>query len=594
MDLHPPLSRDEIASFADEMETAFQQAASGDRLHRLVCEIGGVRLGLELASHTLVEAIRPALADIEIAWDGNADVRLCVFDSKESGIPIPEFRRPMRSLIGWRGECASTGDCEAAVIFDHGHSGPFVVDPGAGRGVVALDDLRKLPYWALAAPFRAAIAMLLQPHGIQLVHGAAIGRPDGVIFLTGYGGTGKSTTSLSCHLRGLTVLGDDYVALKVPQAPGALPTVHRVFSTLKLHPHEARGAEGKPADQEKIVLFPFADETGPRCREAPCIGFWNARLATGEASWIEPRHPDEVARIATASTGLQIPGNDAAMASLISRCAEAAPTIQQLNLGSHREGVVDTIEAFLDGPLPNPPSAPIPVWQQPDALRPVTVIIPVYNGARFVAEALQNIQSQEYPADLEIIIVDDGSTDDLDAALRDVDVPHRLLRQSNRGPAAARNAGIGAATGEWIAFQDVDDLWPQGALRRLTQDLLLHPEVPVVHGKFTTLYWSPDRGTLSPGNPNTDAFPYKINAGIFRKYVFESIGLFDEILSYGEDTEWFIRLRSYDHSIMIPDIIVHRRRHDGNMTNDSAATQAGSMAAWRKIIALRMGRRRVQ
>ena len=586
MNFQPPLSPDEISAFGLEMEAAFQRAVAKERLYRMVCEIGGVRLGLDLASRALVEAFRPALADIEIDWDGDIDVQLCVFDSKASGVPIPEFRRPMQSLIGWKGECASTGDCETAIIFDHGHSGPFIIDPHAGQGVMALDDLRRLPYWALAAPFRGAIAMLLQPHGIQLVHGAAIGRPDGVIFLTGYGGTGKSTTSLSCLRRGLTVLGDDYVGLKVPATPGALPTVHRVFSSLKLHPHEARGATGVPADQEKIVLFPFSNGARPSCREAPCIGFWNARLASGEASWIEPRHPDEVARIAAASTGLQIPGNDAEMAALITRCAEAAPTIQQLNLGNDREGVVDTIEAFLDSPMLNPSSAAIPGWEKLGAFRPVTVIIPVFNGAGFIAEALRNVHSQGYAADLEIIV--------LDAALRDVEVPYRLLRQSNQGPAAARNAGIREAAGEWIAFQDVDDLWPPGSLRRLAQDLLLHPGARVIHGKFTNLYLSPDGGTSSPDNSPTDTFPYKINAGIYRKDVFESVGFFDETLKYGEDVEWFVRLRSHENSIMIPDVLVHRRRHDGNMTNDSAAKQAGSRAAWKKLAVQRMRGRFVQ
>jgi hypothetical protein len=604
---HPPLTRQEISTFEAEMEAAFECAVAKSDRHRMVCEIGDIRLGFEFAGGALIDAFRPGLVGTEIRGEGRVDVQLRVFDRTGSGVPIPAFRRPMRQLIGWRGECWSTEDSTARVFFDHGFGGPCIVDPETGSGTLAIDELQRVPSWARAAPFRSAIALLLQPHGIQLVHGAAIGRPDGVIFLTGYGGTGKSTTSLSCHLRGLTVLGDDYVALKAPNHPGALPAVHRVFSSLKVHPREARGASGAPADREKIVLFPFAERAGDADadgerdgdgdgdgagrRTAPCIGFWDARLAEGEVSWLDPRHPDDVARIAAASTGLQIPGDEANMAALIARCAEAAPTNQQLNLGSDRDGVVDTIEAFLDGAMPTLASAPRPAWEEPHALRPISVVIPVYNGAQFIGEAMRNAQEQDYPH-LEIIVVDDGSTDDLDAALRNINIPFRLLRQSNQGPAAARNAGIRAATGEWIAFQDVDDLWTPDALRRLARDLVLHPHARVVQCKCVTVKRGNPSEAWIRGSSPADLFPYKINAALYRKDVFDAIGGFDDTLRYGEDTEWFIRMKTREISIEIPDVLLYRRRHETNMTNDIEALEKGSREAWKKILMERIRMRR--
>ena len=594
MDAQPPLTRDEIADFAAAMAAAFEDAVANGSLHRMVCNIAGVRIGLDFANPDLAAAFRPALADIEIAWSSDVDLQLCVFDSTASGVAIPAFKRPMQSLIGGRGECVARCDAQSAVVFDFGNAGPYVIDPVAGRGVVALNDLRQLPYWALAAPFRGALAMLLQPRGIQFVHGAAIGRPDGVIFLTGHGGAGKSTTALTSHRRGLTVLGDDYVALKVPEVPGLLPSVHRVFSSIKLHAHEVPdAADAPPAGQDKVVLYPFAEQRGTLCREAPCIGFWSAGFGDGKLSSLEPRHPDEVARIAVSSTGLQMPGNDTTMAALVGRCAMATPSIQQLQLGSDRDGVVDTIEAFLDGSSPDLQSSPKPIWDTPNALRPVSVIIPVYNGASFIGEALQSIASQGYP-DLEIIVIDDGSTDDLDATLQQTDIAHRLIRQPNQGPAAARNAGIRAATGEWIAFLDVDDLWTQGALQQLASDLLLHSDVPVVHGKIATLHQQQTAMHWPPDHLVSHAFPYSIHAGLYRRAVFETIGGFDDSLRYGEDTEWFIRLKTTCRSITIPDIIVQWRLHDGNMTNDEAAFKAGSRAAWLKILARRLRSKRAE
>lgn len=585
--LQIPLTQDEVSSFAAAMDAAFGRALESQPLHRMVCEIGGVRLGLEFAGIALADACRPSLADIEIPWAGDVDVHVRVFDSTASGVPIPLFDRPARHLIGWRGECAAAHGCPQSIVFDHGNSGPFVFDPATRTATVSVDDVRKLPYWALAAPFRGAIAMLLRLYGIELVHGAAIGRRDGVILLTGYGGSGKSTTSLSCHRRGLTVLGDDYVAVKAPAANGQPPTVHRVYSSLKVHPHEAGASSGTPANQEKVVLFPFAAADGPVCREAPCIGFWSARLSGAQATSLEARHADEVARIAAASTALQIPGDDAERSARVTRFARATSTIQQLNLGSSREGVVDAIERFLSGATPTPAHAPVPVWEMPGALRPMSVIIPVYNGAHFIAEALRNVQSQGYP-DLEIIVVDDGSTDDLDAALRDSGVPHRLLRQANRGPAAARNAGIRAATGEWLAFLDADDLWTPGALRQLAQNLLLHHDASVIHGKIATLHRDPVGGAWVLVTSARDGFPFSIVAGIFKREVFDHVGGFDEELRYGEDFEWFARLQAGSSARMIPEVITHRRLHESNMTNDAAATEAGAREAWRRILTRRM------
>jgi hypothetical protein len=578
-----PLRADEVTAFCTALHSAFLQAVDRQPLHRLVCDIGGVRIGLDMAGTVLAEAVRPAFSGILVDDDLPVDVTLRVFDSKGSGVDIPTFPRPMQALIGWRGQCAAEPGVRPMVFFDHGSCAPFVVDTATSTGTVTIDDLTQLPYWMLAAPFRSELGVLLQPYGIQLVHGAAVGRPEGAVLLTGYGGSGKSTTALSCLRRGLTVLGDDYVAIKVPARRGTPATVHRVYSSLKLHPHEVDAPPAVKTAGEKIVLFPDSHTGDATIRSAPCLGFWSVGLAPVADTWCEPRHPEDVARIATASTGLQIPGDDQDAARIIRTCAEASLTTQHLWLGSDRAGVVDVIERYLGHPLLPSPTAATPVWKRPDALLPISVIVPVYNGTRFIAEALRNIASQGYDP-LEIIVVDDGSTDDLGEVLGTVDVPHRLVRQDNRGPAAARNRGIREATGAWIAFQDVDDLWPQGALLRLAQDLALHAAAPVVHGKIATIY---DRG---PGEPwgilaaYAETFPYSIHAGLYRRDVFDRVGMFDESLRYGEDMEWFLRLRTQEHSVMIPEVIVQRRRHDLNMTNDALALSVGSRDAWKKIL----------
>src|SRR5438045_3638350 len=108
----------------------------------------------------------------------------------------------------------------------------------------------------------------------------------------------------------------------------------------------------------------------------------------------------------------------------------------------------------------------------------VSVIMPVYNGERFLMEAIRDIQAQEC-APLEILVIDDGSTDDTAAILAQLGDPVRTVRQPNRGPSAARNRGIELARGEVIAFHDVDDLWAPGTLAALLDHLDAHPEIDI-------------------------------------------------------------------------------------------------------------------
>ena len=115
----------------------------------------------------------------------------------------------------------------------------------------------------------------------------------------------------------------------------------------------------------------------------------------------------------------------------------------------------------------------------------ISVVIPAWNCARYLRRALDSVLAQQYPDDrLDVIVVDDGSTDAspeivADYAARDGRV--RLLRQSNAGPAAARNRGIAAARGELIAFLDADDRWAPGKLAAQAARFAANPSLGLVH-----------------------------------------------------------------------------------------------------------------
>lgn len=113
----------------------------------------------------------------------------------------------------------------------------------------------------------------------------------------------------------------------------------------------------------------------------------------------------------------------------------------------------------------------------------ISVVIPVFNGARTIARALKSVLDQTHRAH-EIVVIDDGSTDETPAIVRAHGSPTRLIRQANAGPAAARNRGVEACSGEWIAFLDADDWYYPERLALHATLIREHPDVDFVIGNF--------------------------------------------------------------------------------------------------------------
>jgi glycosyltransferase involved in cell wall biosynthesis len=222
----------------------------------------------------------------------------------------------------------------------------------------------------------------------------------------------------------------------------------------------------------------------------------------------------------------------------------------------------------------------------------VSCIIPVYNSERFIAAAVESILGQTHRP-IEVIVVDDGSTDGTPAVLEQFSGLLRVIAQSNAGHAAARNAGIRASAGEYIAFLDADDLWHPDKLVRQTRRLAEHPELGVTFSHLLNFSGNPPPlGSNLPPATAGSVPGYTSVTMLARRTLFDTIGLFDEMLRHGNDRDWLLRAAEQGVQVdLLPDILVYRRLHDANR---SAVLGGSSRAEYLRIIKASLDRRRAQ
>jgi len=220
----------------------------------------------------------------------------------------------------------------------------------------------------------------------------------------------------------------------------------------------------------------------------------------------------------------------------------------------------------------------------------VSVIVPVFNGAKFLAAALDSIAAQDHRP-IEVIAVDDGSTDatpQILAARSEV----RVIRQDNQGPSVARNVGVAHARGDVIAFLDGDDLWRPDKLAKQVGDLTAHTG----HGYNICLcryFLEPgieQPKWVVPGFYDSPRVAYLPSALVVRRRTLEAIGGFDPGLRLGEDLDWFARAmeRNTPHAVL-REVLLDRRIHGGNLSFELDASMRGALDSVRRAV---MRRRR--
>ena len=201
----------------------------------------------------------------------------------------------------------------------------------------------------------------------------------------------------------------------------------------------------------------------------------------------------------------------------------------------------------------------------------VSVIIPVYNGERYLAEAIKSVLAQTYQ-NFELIVINDGSTDNTSNIIARYQDSLHSIYQPNAGLPASLNLGISLSRGEWIAFLDADDLWLEEKLSRQIRMVVENPEIEIIFGHVQQFLSSDlDDSTQKKIYCSTVPTPgyLKITMMTQRK-AFEKVGLFREDQSIGDFIEWYLRASEANLNIyMLSEVVAKRRLHAWHTTDNS-------------------------
>lgn len=583
----PQRTEEEQLHFYNQCKEQYVKAADQAGEIRHYYDIAGTTVCLVFAGDALIGSLTSALEHIRLPDDIQADATIHVWDSESTGVGMVPPPCDQNHYTD-RGDIWGFNSDRIKTAFHYSEYSVNVMDLGNNEAVYWVNNKANLPYWATSSPFRTIFNWWMEKNGGQLMHAAAVGTEDGAVLITAKGGAGKSTTAVSSLLAGMKYLSDDYLIVK----KDPVPTVFSIYSTAKIgveDEHRFPQLEDYAADhinknQEKDVIFLYPAFKDQIVKELPIKTIMMPSIQPDQkrttfssiSFW-------RIHRAMSFTTMSQLPGAGTHTHDFFQDLCESVPAMT-LNLGSDIEQVPKALRKHLNDPAYNFINDAADENKEEEKDLPlVTVIVPVHNGEKFIVEAVDNILSQNYPA-LEIIIVNDGSTDNSDSIIKNLETDVRYFNRDNAGPSVARNSGIKDATGKYIAFLDVDDLWPENNLTYLVQELEENPDVDVVRG-YAQLFRDTDQGEREYlGNPK-EGYRYYIGAALYRNDVFSKVGLFEPSLLFGEDTDWYYRgVEKNISTKWLDEVTLFVRRHGENMTEGKNIVELNKLKTIKRAI----------
>ncbi len=223
-------------------------------------------------------------------------------------------------------------------------------------------------------------------------------------------------------------------------------------------------------------------------------------------------------------------------------------------------------------------------------MRPsVSVIIPIYNSGKYLREAIDSVLAQRY-SPLEVLVVDDGSSDNGPEIASSYGPGVRVIAIPHRGHPAARNAGVAASTGDFLAFLDADDLWTANKIELQLQAFAADPSLDLVFGhmqNFISLdLTEEERAKIKC---NSTVLPGLLQGSMLvRRGSFERVGPFPEERKMGDFLDWYGRATLGNlNMLMLPETFVRRRIHLANFQRTHKHLRRENLLVLKKLLDLR-------
>lgn len=342
------------AELVEQLRGLFDDASERAGLTEWTVDLAGRRVLLRFAGSATGERLLPAFAHLSADPEGSPALTVHVWDSESTGSapPVapwgPEAYRERGIVRGYYREGFRT-------VWEWGPQALNVVDSEGGEAFLWLRGPGTLGLPERGAPLRTLLNLWLSGGDTQLVHGGAVGTPEGCVLLIGPSGAGKSSTALSCLGTGLGHIGEDYCLV----SRGDPPRVSSVYASAKLSPASMSrlpvlaplGAAMPPEDdpEGKALIDLAASAPEDLLRSAPLAAIAVPRIATGEtATTSEPCSSGEALSAVAPSTMLQLPGNGEAAWRWLTELVRSVPC-HRLELGSDPDGIAPAIRSLLEG-----------------------------------------------------------------------------------------------------------------------------------------------------------------------------------------------------------------------------------------------------